>query len=147
LTFKTVSYLHILIQPIFSTNTDMKQTRHGHEYSCIWKLSGNFMLIQCIHVPCNTLTHSTNEDLLNIKRKGDPEVLYPHSYIWYHWNPEPVCNKSHFVSLHKELEGLKKNRSKPLWPNLVTSSIKVFWKFKICAFRISDAYLAWTDDG
>jgi hypothetical protein len=25
----------------------------------------------CKHVPCNTLTHSTNEDLLNIKRKGD----------------------------------------------------------------------------
>jgi hypothetical protein len=24
--------------------------------------------------PCNTLTHSINEDLLNIKRKGDPEV-------------------------------------------------------------------------
>ena len=27
----------------------------------------------CKHVPCNTLTHSTNEDLLNIKRKGDPK--------------------------------------------------------------------------
>jgi hypothetical protein len=25
------------------------------------------------HVPCNTLTHSINEDLLNIKRKGDPK--------------------------------------------------------------------------
>ena len=24
----------------------------------------------CKHVPCNTLTHSTNEDLLNIKCKG-----------------------------------------------------------------------------
>jgi hypothetical protein len=36
-----------------------------------------------------------NEDLLNIKRKGDPEV----SDVWCHWNPEPVCNKSHFVSL------------------------------------------------
>ena len=53
----------------------------------------------CKHVPCNTLTHSTNEDLLNIKRKGDPEVLYPLSYVRYHWNPESVCNKSHFVSL------------------------------------------------
>ena len=53
----------------------------------------------CKHVPCNTLTHSTNEDLLNIKRKGDPEVSYPLSYVQYHWNPEPVCNKSHFVSL------------------------------------------------
>jgi hypothetical protein len=29
----------------------------------------------CKHVPCNTLTHSTNEDLLNIKRKGDPKSL------------------------------------------------------------------------
>jgi hypothetical protein len=45
------------------------------------------------------VTHSTNEDLLNIKRKGDPEVSYPLSYVRYHWNPEPVCNKSHFVSL------------------------------------------------
>jgi hypothetical protein len=50
-------------------------------------------------IPCNTLTHSTNEDLRNIKRKGDPEVSYPLSYVRYHWNPEPVCNKSHFVSL------------------------------------------------
>jgi hypothetical protein len=25
----------------------------------------------CKHVPCSTLTHSTNEDLLDIKRKGD----------------------------------------------------------------------------
>ena len=56
-------------------------------------------LTLCKHVPCNTLTHSTNEDLLNIKRKGDPEVLYPLSYVRYHWNPEPLCNKSHFVSL------------------------------------------------
>ena len=31
----------------------------------------------CKHrFPGNTLTHSTNEDLLNIKRKGDPEVSY-----------------------------------------------------------------------
>jgi hypothetical protein len=48
---------------------------------------------------CSTLTHSTNEDLLNIKRKGDPEVSYPISYVRYHWNSDPVCNKSHFVSL------------------------------------------------
>ena len=68
--------------------------KHGCTY---WWLNKN--LTHYKHVPCNTLTHSTNEDLLNIKRKGDPEVLYPHSYIWYHWNPEPVCNKSHFVSL------------------------------------------------
>ena len=27
----------------------------------------------CKHVPCNTFTHSTNADLLNIKRKGDPK--------------------------------------------------------------------------
>ena len=54
----------------------------------------------CKHrFPCNTLTHSTNEDLLNIKRKCDPEVSYPLSYVRYHWNPEPVCNKSHFANL------------------------------------------------
>ena len=27
----------------------------------------------CKHVPCNTLTHFTNEDFLNVKRKGDPK--------------------------------------------------------------------------
>ena len=27
----------------------------------------------CKHVPCNIITQSTNEDLLNIKRKGDPK--------------------------------------------------------------------------
>jgi hypothetical protein len=27
----------------------------------------------CNYVPCSTLSHSTNEDLLNIKRKGDPK--------------------------------------------------------------------------
>jgi hypothetical protein len=48
-------------------------------------------------VPCNTLPHSTNEDLLNIKRKGDPEVSYPLSYVRYHWNPESVCNKSIYI--------------------------------------------------
>jgi hypothetical protein len=42
----------------------------------------------CKHVPCNTPTHSTNEDLLNIKRKVDPEVSYPLSYLRYRWNPE-----------------------------------------------------------
>ena len=30
------------------------------------------------------VTHSINEDLLNIKRKGDPEVSYPLSYVRYH---------------------------------------------------------------
>jgi hypothetical protein len=30
-------------------------------------------LTHCKQVPCNTLTHSTNEDLLNIKCKGDPK--------------------------------------------------------------------------
>jgi len=28
--------------------------------------------VHCKHVQCKTLTHSTNKDLLNIKRKGDP---------------------------------------------------------------------------
>ena len=27
----------------------------------------------CKHVPCSTPAHSTNEYLLNIKRKGDPK--------------------------------------------------------------------------
>ena len=65
--------------------------KHGWTYYGRKKIS-----MLCKHrFPCNTLTHSINEDLLNIKRKGDPEVSYPLSYIRYHWNPEPVCNKSH----------------------------------------------------
>jgi hypothetical protein len=43
------------------------------------------LFLLCKHrFPCNTLTHSINEDLLNIKRKGDPEVSYPLSYVRYH---------------------------------------------------------------
>jgi hypothetical protein len=30
-------------------------------------------LAHCKHILCNTLTYLTNEDLLNIKRKGDPK--------------------------------------------------------------------------
>ena len=64
--------------------------KHGWTY-CRRKKNSTF----CKHrFPGNTLTHSTNEDLLNIKRKGDPEVSYPLSYVWYHWNSELVCNKS-----------------------------------------------------
>jgi len=41
------------------------------------------------HVQCSTLTHSTNEDLLNIKRKGDPKsrILSRTSYITETRNP------------------------------------------------------------
>jgi hypothetical protein len=57
-------------------------------------------LTLCKHrFPCNTLTHSTNEDLLNIKHKCDPEVSYPLLYVRYRWNLEPVCNKSNFANL------------------------------------------------
>jgi hypothetical protein len=40
-------------------------------------------LLACLPA-CLPLAHSTNEDLLNIKRKGDPEVSYPLSYVRYH---------------------------------------------------------------
>jgi hypothetical protein len=73
------------------------------------------------HFPCNTLTHAINEDLLNIKRKGDPEVSYPLSYVRYHWNPEPVCDKSHFVSLFYLYWYLKK-------------TLKSTWKKKYIPF-------------
>ena len=44
--------------------------KHGWTY-CRRKFFSTF----CKHrFPGNTLIHSTNEDLLNIKRKGDPEV-------------------------------------------------------------------------
>jgi hypothetical protein len=51
----------------------------------------------CKHrFPCNTQTHPINEDLLNIKRKGDPEVSYP--ILW-------VCssNFTNAPSWEKEL--------------------------------------------
>ena len=40
--------------------------KHGFTYWCIY-----FFSAHCKYVQCNTLTHSTNEDLHNIKRKGD----------------------------------------------------------------------------
>ena len=45
--------------------------KHGCTYTDGLKKNSTL----CKHVPCSTLTHSTNEDLLNIKRKGDPEVI------------------------------------------------------------------------
>jgi hypothetical protein len=48
--------------------------RHGHECSRIWKLSVNFIK-KC-------------RDFLGRDILGT-----------YHWNPEPVCNKSHFDNL------------------------------------------------
>ena len=42
--------------------------KHGYTY---WWII--FFSMLCKHVPCSTLTHSTNEDLLNMKRKGDPK--------------------------------------------------------------------------
>jgi hypothetical protein len=68
---------------------------------CYWRIK--IFSTLCKHVPCNTLTHSTNEDLLNIKRKGDPEV----SYVWYHWNPEPVSNKSHLLACFTHIDIFK----------------------------------------
>jgi hypothetical protein len=38
--------------------------KHGCTY---WRIKKN--LTHCKHVPCNTLPHSTNEDLLNIKSR------------------------------------------------------------------------------
>jgi hypothetical protein len=63
----------------------------------ISKLSSAYSTL-CKHVLCSTLTHSTNEDLLNIKRKCDPEVSYPLSYVRCHWNPEPAHPVQHKVS-------------------------------------------------
>ena len=55
-----------------------------------------FYSAHCKYVPCNTLTHSTNEDLLNIKREGNPKsrTLYCMSDTTETRNPEPVYNKS-----------------------------------------------------
>ena len=43
----------------------------------------------CKHVPCSTFTHSTNEDLLNIKCKSDAKfrTLSRASDITETWNP------------------------------------------------------------
>ena len=57
-----------------------------------------FFSAHCKHVLCSTLTHSTNEDLLNIKHKGDAKsrTLSRTSDITETRNP---CVISHFVSL------------------------------------------------
>ena len=69
--------------------------KHGCTYWWIKKSSAH-----CKHVPCNTLTRSTNEELLNTKRKGDPKsrILSRTSDTPETRNP-CVINKSHFVSL------------------------------------------------
>ena len=48
-----------------------------------------FLSAHCKRVPCNTHTHSTKEDLLNIKRKGDPksQTLSLTSDTTETWNP------------------------------------------------------------
>jgi hypothetical protein len=63
---------------------------HGFRWT-YWRIKKKLTL--CKHVPCSTLTHSTNEDLLSIKCKGDPEVSYPLSYVRYHINI--FSNSSH----------------------------------------------------
>ena len=50
--------------------------RHGHEWSRIWKLSGNFTLIQCIK-KCR--------DLFGPKYIGDDLFLGPNLVVWYSW--------------------------------------------------------------
>ena len=37
-----------------------------------------------MHILTNKKKFDANEDLLNIKRKGDAEVSYPLSYVRYH---------------------------------------------------------------
>ena len=66
---------------------------HGFTYWWIYLISAH-----CKHVPCSTLTHSTNEDLLNINRKGDAKsrILSHTSDTTETRNP---CVISHFVSL------------------------------------------------
>jgi hypothetical protein len=65
--------------------------KHGWTY---YRRKKNSTL--CKHrFPCNTLTPSINEDLLNIKRKGDPEVSYPLSYVRYHC----IARKYYFLNL------------------------------------------------
>ena len=64
--------------------------KKGGNYNLICELKRALYGIKCVlrfckhRFPGNTLTHSTNEDLLNIKRKCDPEVSYPLSYVRYH---------------------------------------------------------------
>jgi hypothetical protein len=70
---------------------------------------------------------STNEDLLNIKRKCDPEVLYPLSYVRYHWNPELVCDKSNVVSLFYLYWYFYIKQARP-W---MLANLKIIWQFHV----------------
>ena len=50
----------------FFDKFNLLQSSHGFTYWWIY-----FFSAHCKHVPCNTLAHSTNEDLLYLKLKGD----------------------------------------------------------------------------
>ena len=93
---------HFLMQWMSVKLPDNFQMRE-HSWPCRFHIIRYIFFTEttlCKHrFQCNTLTHSTNEDLLNIKRKCDPEVSYPLSYVRYHWNPEPVCNESNLANL------------------------------------------------
>jgi hypothetical protein len=52
---------------VMAKNVYLGFSSHGFTYWWIFY----FCSAHCKHVPRSTLTHSTNEDLLNIKRKGD----------------------------------------------------------------------------
>jgi hypothetical protein len=74
------SLLPPLLFSKFSYKSFLFQNFHNHSFF-LHKKNSTF----CKHrFPGSTLTHSTNEDLLNIKRKGYPEVSYPLSYVRYH---------------------------------------------------------------
>jgi hypothetical protein len=51
--------------------------------------------------------------------------LVPSSYVRYHWNPEPVCNKSHFVSCVEIFWAEIYRRRLFLGPNLVSFNRKL----------------------
>jgi hypothetical protein len=77
--------------------------RHGLECSRIWKLFGNFIK-KCWDflgrdILGTTFFRAESSLIQSSCRSFIPEVSYPLSYVRYHWNPEPMCNKSHFASL------------------------------------------------
>ena len=52
----------------------------------------------CKHVPCNTLTDNTNEDLVNIKGKGDTNSRTLSRTSNTTETRNPMCNKRHLLA-------------------------------------------------
>ena len=70
ITFSVIMLLYVSASELFMVWNVYLGFFNKHSCTYWWIKKSS---THCKHFSCNTLTHSTNEDLLNIKRKGDPK--------------------------------------------------------------------------